>query len=271
MKTSDFNNISDKMVRKLAPNERATYKLLNIRPDPDNPGRFLMPAALQVRPTDTIMDKGTGEFVNIAAIERTNIDGSAVFLPIVFTAANMGHLFLNGNNPVHQKIYQYLELCNYNESNKDRNQENEAVFCRVDTKKDAMQEREMRKLIVKAVNRALELDDRKAKEVALALGIDGETIEEIRNLLEDYAGEEPAEFLEVVERASLEIETTIKDAIKKGVINHNINNQTFEWAETGKEIYKYKKGPNKNYVKELADYLQENNPDELKAIQTRIG
>jgi hypothetical protein len=45
----------------------------------------------------------------------------------------------------------------------------------------------------------------------------------------------------------------------------------FEWADTEKEIFKYKKAPNKNYIKELADYLEENNPDELNAIKTRLG
>jgi hypothetical protein len=129
----------------------------------------------------------------------------------------------------------------------------------------------MRKLIVKAMNLALEMDDKKAKEVAMALGIDAESIDEIRNELEDYAGENPAEFLEVAERATIEVESLLKEAIKKGIILNNSNAQVFEWAETHKEIYKYKKSPNKNYVKELADYLEENNPDELNAIKTRLG
>lgn len=272
MKASDFNLLSEKMIRKLKPDERAIYRVLNVRPDPDNAGKFLMPSALQIRSTDTILDKGTGEFVHIAAIERTDMDGNPIFINIVFNASNMGYLFLNGNNPLHQKIYQYLELSNYNESNPDRNANDyEALFYRVDAQKEAKVERSLRKLIVKAINMALEMDDSKAKEVAMALGIDGESTEEIRNALEDYAEENPEEFMEVTERASLEYESLIKEAIKKGIINNNINSQTFEWAETKKEILKYKKGPGKNYIKELADYLQENNPDELNAIKTRLG
>jgi DNA-dependent RNA polymerase auxiliary subunit epsilon len=271
MKASDFNLLSEKMIRKLKPDERAIYRVLNVRPDPDNAGKFLMPSALQIRSTDTILDKGTGEFVPIAAIERTDLEGNPTLVNIVFNASNMGYLFLNGNNPVHQKIYQFVELCNANASNPDRNDELEAEFYRVDAQKEAKVERSLRKLIVKAVNMALEMDDSKAKEVAMALGIDGESTEEIRNALEDYAEENPEEFMEVAERASLEYESLIKEAIKKGIINNNINSQTFEWAETKKEILKYKKGPGKNYIKELADYLQENNPDELNAIKTRLG
>ena len=272
MKASEYNQFSATMQRKLKPDERATYRILNVRPDPDNAGKFLMPAAYQIRSTDVVYDKTKGDFVTIAAIERIDNDGNPVFLNIVFTSSNLGYLFLNGSNPVHQKIYQFVELSNFNASNKDRNDsENEAIFYRVDNKKEAIEERTLRKLIVKAVNTALELDDKRAKEVAMALGIDAETIEEIRNQLEDFSEENPEEFIEIVESASLGLETMIKEAIKKGVIKNDVNAQVFAWAETGKELMKYKKAPNKNYIKELADYLEENAPDELEAIKNRLG
>jgi hypothetical protein len=271
MKATDFNLLSEKMLRKLKPNERATYRVLNVRPDPDNYGRFLMPAALQIPSTDIVYDKAKEEFVPIAAIERTDLDGNPVFVNIVFTASNAGYLFLNGSNAVHQKIYQYIEICNYNESNPDRNPEFETFFYRVDAKKEAIQERGLRKLIVKAVNLALELDDVRAREVALALGIEAESNEELRNQLEDYAGDNPEEFLEVVDRASLINETALKDAVKKNIIKNDVNAQAFKWVETGKVIFSYTKGKDKNYFKELADYLEQENPDELAAIKTRLG
>lgn len=271
MKASDYNNFSATMQKKLKPDERVTYRILNIRDDPDNFGKFLIPSAYQIPSTDVIYDKTKGDFISIAAIERTDLEGNPIFLNIVFTASNLGYLFLNGTNPVHQKMYQFMELSNYNSSNKDRNQEQDTIFYRVDNKKEAIEERVLRKLIVKAVNIALELDDKRAKEVAMALGIDAETIEEIRNQLEDFSEENPEEFIEIVERASLSLETMIKEAIKKGIIKNDVNAQVFAWAETGKELMKYKKAPNKNYIKELTDYLEENAPDELEAIKSRLG
>lgn len=270
MKVTEYNQFSKSLVRKLKPDERATYRILNVRPDPDNWGRYLMPAAYQIPSTDIIFDKEKGEFVTIGAIERQDNEGNAIFLNIVFNAGNMGYIFLNGSNPVHQKIYQYLDICNFNESNKNRNTEVEAVFYRVDNEKDAKEERQLRKMIAKAVTIAIELDDDKARSVAMAFGIDAESIEEIRNLLEDFAEMNPEEFLEVLERATLENETKLKEAVKKGIIKNNLNAQAFEWTDTGKEIMKYKKAPNKNYFKELADYLEENNPDELNAIKSRL-
>jgi hypothetical protein len=271
MKVDQYNQLSDEMIRKLKPNERATYRVLNVRPDPDNYGKFLIPAAHQIPSTDVIYDKGKKDFVAIAAIERQEADGNAKFLNIVFTASNLGYLFLNGNNPTHQKIYQFLELCNFNQSNPNKNDQEETVFFRVDSEKEAKIERATRKLIVKAVNMALELDDKRVKEVSMALGIDAESTEEIRNLLEDYAEDNPEEFMDIAERATLSVESLLKEAVKKNIIKNDVNAQSFVWAETGKEILKYKKAPNKNYFKELADYLETNNPDELDAIKTRLG
>lgn len=270
MKASEYNKLSPSMERKLKPDERATYRILNVRPDPDNYGKFLMPAAYQIPSTDIVYDKEKGDFVTIAAIERQDNEGNAVFLNIVFTASNLGYMFLDGKNPLHQKIYQYLELSNFNQSNKDRNDDHEAIFYRVDSKKEAQVERSTRKLIVKAVNLAIELDDKKAREAAMALGIEAASIDETRNALEDYAEDNPEEFLEVLERSSLANETMLKDAVKKGIIKNNITESRFEWAETAKEIYKYKKAPNKNYFKEMSEYLEENNQDELIAIKSRL-
>lgn len=271
MKADQYNQISPALKRSLKPDERASYRILNVRPDPDNYGKFLIPAAYQIPSTDVIYDKHKSEFVTIAAIERQNTAGEAEFLNIVFTASNLGYLFLNGNNATHQKIYQFLELSNYNQSNKEKNPDIEPMFYRVDTQKEAKEERQMRKLIVKAVNIALDLDDLRVKDVAMALGIDAETTDEIRNQLEDYAESNPEEFVEIVERASLGAESVLKEAVKRGIIKNNVNSQVFEWTDTEKEIFKYKKAPNKNYFKELADYLEENNPDELNAIKTRLG
>lgn len=271
MKASEFNLFSSTMVRKLKPNERATYRILNVKPDPDNYNKFIIPAALQIPSTDIIWDESKKDFITIACIQRTKNDGDPIFESIIFEGRTMGYIFLSGNNPADQKKYQFLELCNFNASNEARNKDVEPLFMRIDTKKEAITERAIRKLVVKAVNKALDLDDQTAKEVASALGIDAATIEEIRNLLEDYASDMPEDFLEVLERASVSTEASLKEAIKQGYIKNNTASSQFEWSETGKEIFKYKKAAGKNYVRELAEYLEENNPDEIHSIKTRLG
>jgi len=65
MKASEYNQLSPEMEKKLAQNERATYRVNNVRPDPDNYGKFLMPSALQIPSTDVIYDKYKKDFVTI--------------------------------------------------------------------------------------------------------------------------------------------------------------------------------------------------------------
>jgi hypothetical protein len=36
MKASEYNQFSEELVRKLQPNDRVSYRVLNVRPDPDN-------------------------------------------------------------------------------------------------------------------------------------------------------------------------------------------------------------------------------------------
>lgn len=271
MKATEYNQFSSQYVRKLKPNERAVYRVINIKEDPDNYGKFIIPTALQIPSTDIIYDKVKDDFVTIACIERVGDKGEANFANIVFTSQTMGYIFLNGNNSLHQKMYQFMELCNYNASNKERNNESEILFQRIDAKKDAINERELRRKIYDAVSKALMLDDKQAKDVANSLGFSGGSLDEIRNYLEDYATDNPEEFLTLVERASLSSESMLREAVKAGFIRNNINASRFEWADTKTEIYKYKKVPNKNYFKELAEYLEANNPDVLEAISTRLG
>lgn len=270
MKVEDFNNFSEKLVRKLDKNERAVYRVLNVREDPDNYGKFIMPAALTVPPTDMIWDKFQDKFVPIASIERQDLQGNAVFQDIVFTSASLGYIVLNGSNHSHQKMYQFLELCNYNESNPDRNEEYEALFKRVDAKKEAKKEREIRKKIVEAMNKAYDLDDSMIKNVGMALGIQDDSVEVVRNEVENYIEEDPEEFLRVLERASLSNEAILKEAIKQGVIRNNVQEGQFEWTDTEKVIHKYTKKVGKDYIRELAEVLSKQNPDELVAITTRI-
>ena len=271
MKASEFNQLSPSYARKLKTGERAVYRVLNIKEDPDNYGKYIIPAAVQIPSTDVIYDNHKEDYITIGCIERVKSDGDPVLAPIVFTGQNMGYIFLNGNNALHQKMYQFLEICNFNASNPERNQEIDAIFVRIDAKADAKNERNVRRQIIDAVNLALSLDDEKAKEIANALGIEAASIEEIRNKLEDYASDEPQEFTKVAERASLGTESLLREAVKQGFIRNNINASMFEWAETGKEIFKYKKVANKNYFKELAEYLEASNPNELEAIKTRLG
>ena len=279
MKFNEYNKFSKQYEKVLKPGEYATYRLLNIKEnDPDNPGKPLIPAAVMIPSTDKIYDKKVEDFVDIAFLDRPDKDGEAEFGNIVFTRAGLGILHLNGNNAMHRKMYQFMEICNFNASNEDRNpQEGEPIFYKVDAKREAKEERTLRRLVVSAVNRAMEMKDDKIMETALALGLNVSGIEEARNKVEEFAEMDPEEFFELIQRASLEAESILKKAMQEGIIRNNINACQFEWIPIGEEpvkvIHTYTKSTDRkfDYIKDFAESLLETNPDELKAIKSRLG
>ena len=104
MKAELYNNYSKELIKKIPRGSTVMYKLSDIQPDPDNEGRFLIPAYRNVPSTDEIYDPVSDDYVQIAYITNVKADGEAVLGEINFTRMGGGCIVLNGNNPTHQKI-----------------------------------------------------------------------------------------------------------------------------------------------------------------------
>ena len=95
--------------------------------------------------------------------------------------------------------------------------------------------------------------------------------------VEEFAEMDPEEFFVLIQRASLEAESILKKAMQEGIIRNNINACQFEWIpiadEPMKVIHTYTKSKDHkfDYIKDFAESLLETNPDELKAIKSRLG
>lgn len=272
MKAEFFNNYSSKLEKKLGRNETAVYKILNIRPDYDNPGTFFMPYSVNVPSTDSVFDPETEEWVDIAIINQVRADGEAVFGDISFEKTNAGTLTLRGSVPAHQKIYQYLEICNFNQSNPNRATSKAAIFKKIDSKSDAEHERRERLTYLNALNKAAELSDDDVRFVASSLGIKlrGTAIE-IRNKVEEFAEENPEEFLSIIEQQTNRTESLIREAVDLGIIIHNGRSGKFVWTESEENIFEYKKKVGTKAFYEFAEYLQTEDAVQLQAIETAVN
>lgn len=271
MRADYYNKISSKLEKKLNRNETVTYRILNIRPDDENPGGFLMPYSVNVPSTDSVYDPGTDEWVDIAIINQVRADGEAVLGDISFEKSNAGTLTLKGSNPAHQKIYQYLEICNFNKSNPNRATSKMAIFKKIDSKSDAEQERRDRLTYLEALNRAAALSDEDMRYVASSLGIKlrGTNVE-IRNKVEEFAEEHPEDFLAVIEQQTNRTESLIHEAVDLGIITHNGRSGKFAWTESEEEIFEYKKRVGTKAFYEFAEYLQTKDAEQLQAIETAV-
>ena len=271
MKSKNYNNIPDSLIKKLGRNETAVYRLLNIKPDPDNPNRWIIPSARQIRPTDSAYCPEDDNFYDIAFISRVTAKGEEEFGDIVFFATAGGTIRLNGKRKQDRELYQFLELCNYNTSNPNRVDTYEEIFYRLDKEADADEEIVDRRVVVDALNKALNMSDAEIKTTAGALGVSlSDPIKVIRNEVESYAGENPDEFIKIASQQTNSLETMVREAVDLGIVQHDAKSGKFVWSKSKKTIYTYKKKIGVKPFAELAEYLLTEDKKERQALETRV-
>lgn len=271
MKAELYNNYSKELIKKIPRGSTVMYKLSDIQPDPDNEGRFLIPAYRNVPSTDEIYDPVSDDYVQIAYITNVKADGEAVLGEINFTRMGGGCIVLNGNNPTHQKIYQYLELSNSNLSNKNRVTSKSGFFKKADEKADAISERKERKMILEAMQKASNLNTDDVKFVASSLGMKlNKSEDELRNDVEEFAEFNPEDFLSITLQQTNRTESLMREAVDLRIITHNQKSAKFVWRESKKDIFTYKKKIGVKPFYEIAEYLQTENQEELEAIESRV-
>ena len=270
MKAEYFNKIPDRLKKTLT-DDMVVYSLINIKDDPYNPGKKIIPRMECLPCTEEIYDKETGKHIPIATIDRVKTNGEAVFGDIIFESINYGKIVLSKHNPKHHRWYQRLEISNYNVCNPERNPDAPALFKRIDKNAAALLEREKRQESLKAQLKASELNSDKLKPVAMALGINtSEPDEVVRNEVEKVAAKNPDKLLEIVKQEKLEVKLMLKEAVELQIITHDQRSHTFFWTVTEEVIFKYKKTVGTDAYLKFAEEL-EAKPDTLSAIKTRIA
>lgn len=127
------------LIPKFKPGEVKVFQLLGGIPnnDPDMNERQKQPVLYghrQIPTKDRIKDLD-GNFVEIAVVEQFDTKTGALIKPRLFVPnmgmkENPGTFILAEGNLEHEELYEYLAICNYNEScvNPNRNKNVEALF-----------------------------------------------------------------------------------------------------------------------------------------------
>ena len=250
MKANLYNQIPDSLVRKIPRGQTVVYRLTDIKPDPFNEGEYLIPLNKNVPSTDQTYDPTTDNYIPIAYITGVEANGEAKFGNIFFQKVNGGCLILKSSNPQHQKMYQYLELCNWNKSNNNRSTDYPTWFEKVDDH---------------------ELDFNQVRSIAAMLGFKlNQSEDELRDLVEDYAGYEPEKFLSMVEQQTNSAEADIRQAVDLQILKHNKSSAKFVWVDTKEEVFTYKKRIGVKPFQEFAEHLLTENKEMYDAIKSRL-
>jgi hypothetical protein len=213
-----WNNYKKK-VAALKKGQKVTYELVGLKEDPlSTDGRLEVPFMFGVPATDRIVDD-SDEVVDIAYITNYGHGNTPQFGEINFLKSQGGTITLSGGKADDMKMYEYMEICNYNASNPNRDTTIHALFRRQDYKKDKADDRKRRNLLVDAINASKKLTAVEMKRLAIALNIYAEDADEVSIRIEEFAEKNPESFLAMLENKDLAIMEIADAALKAGLIS----------------------------------------------------
>lgn len=225
------------------------YKLAEVRKDEN--GDWQGPFSRNVPATDRILQGN--DYKDIAAISKIGKGGEVQqFTEIHFLKTQGWELVLNPSSIVENEIIQYLELCNYNVSNPNRDPQAEAIFYRLDPVKEASQNLSKDKELNDAIYRAFNMDEDALKQFVASRGqSDTQDVSIMRQLAVAAAKADPAAFL------SLDINqevyaATITRAKEKNLIKFDAG--AWKWVDTNEVIRKIPK--TSDAITGFASYLK---------------
>lgn len=222
---------------KLAKGEAALYQLLNSVADPDRPGQFRYNALTKIRSIDTVVIND--ETVDIGLVKSVTREGDVneVDYIKIMGQENAGYFRLVGGSINDDKMYAFLELCNENESNPNRDESRIAKFRRIDDLKDAKDTRKKRSDKLAAMTFASNMNLTSVKQFASSRNWDENLEPEVlRSMVEKLAEENPKEFIRLAMDKDIEIKATIKRAIDNKVIEFNLPQSKWVWVKGGETI-----------------------------------
>jgi len=228
MEKIKWNDVPKSMKPKpLKKGEFAIYELIGIGQNPMAKDRIELeiPNMKGIRNKDRIL-VGSGEdarAVDIGYIIGYGQGDQPKFGTITWLKSMAGMLRVSTDNAAGLAMYEYLELCNFNESNPNRDTTIGAIFKRKDFKAELEEKRSKRKDLEDAILASRKLTETEVLKLAMGLNITGEDKDEIRGKVEDFAFSKPETFLSMMENKDLDIKEIGMAALKAKLIT--IDNQ----------------------------------------------
>ena len=197
----------------------------------DKRGRTIYPVVYMIKAEDIIYDSKKDINRKIRYIpgessifEDEQKKDAKVKSPITF---NSGLLFVDRTNP---SLKKYLDLCNLNQSNLDRDKSTRPAFKLLTPEVDAQKKLERSMAELDAVKVALEMPLDKMIGYAKVLGINvNKSTDEIRYDMKVRAEKDPKAFIEGMDDPMTELKETLMRACQYNIIS--IGNSKVNWIQ----------------------------------------
>lgn len=257
IKTKEFNNVET--LPSFKRNEIKVFRYLNVKPDPQNKGQFIMPSMAFMPKVDRVYDPKKDDYVDIANIKALGVGGVPQIEAIAFSKQTQGKLMLRGNKTGDKEIFEYLSLSNYNASNPNRDTSVVPLFELVEPAKKAQDARKDRNLRRDAMNVAAELSASEVREFISSLNKD-ETrdMSILRDELEIMAEKDPRKFISLSKDKSKSIQSNVKKAIDKKIIRFDKATSEFKWVGTDETIVQVPRSSKTSYLQGFTNFVLSN-------------
>lgn len=226
MTQSNYNNYGEDFLEPF--DKPVTFKLLGIKPDPNNKGAFLMPMFKNVPATSRV--KYNGKIIDIALIRNVYPNGDIEFDSnlLQFGQFNNGEIHLTPDKPRDQKIFEYLNHCHFNRDSKYTYEGANHIIYKVNLEKEAEGKISGRKTLFNAVALASNLSDESRIKTVYSVVGNGNpakmSINEMKNEIEEISMRDPQLIIDTIGSGDDEVRTT-SELIKEAVATKAITKQ----------------------------------------------
>lgn len=229
--------------------EPVTFKLVNMQPDPDVPGGWLMPRFQNIPATSMVMfkdSKGKSHQVRLALIRTIHASGEIEFedRTLLLGQSTNGEIVLDPKNPKDVETFNYLNHCHWNKSSPYTYEGAEHIIYRWDPEVLAKEEMNERASSRKAIIAVSTLSDTQIATLYAQIGAKKPSmvsLSEQRNEMEIVAQDNPVRVLEALSKDNASIEALVNTLINVGAVRKLTPQLEFREEGTDNVVFRFQK------------------------------
>ena len=281
---SDINRISKEYQEELNKNRLAIgevkqFRLLSgkLNPDPEDRRKreTLWVQSDCIVGKDRIRDPFSGNLVDIAVVKSIDKEGNIVPEKLYIPARDTnGFITIVGGNVSQEKFYEFLQICNENESNPHRDKNIPAKFKLIDAAKESKEKNRHFDVLTEMLQYVKDLSKSEKMELASAYGWDRNSEEEvISQRLREIVLKDPEGFKKVAgNKIDLSMKAVINEAIAENVITHSPLENKYTFTKTEEVICTLTRSESVEPTDQLLEWLKTHNSGKavLKNIKTQL-
>jgi len=185
-------------------------------------------------------DSKKEKFVPIGMVDAIDMNGNITRQTSLYFKPMENHGFFTitiGESAESDRLWTYLEMASFVQHDDEgwrRDESEELIMRKVDNEKEAKRQRDKRNLRKQAMDAAYNMSDEEIVRTALIIPFDvNQSIENVRNLVEDHAEKNPDLFLRQISDPDAEYKATIAQALVMNVMFVDRERGNLCYTQTG--------------------------------------